>query len=116
MIVTLGEAADNKEEIAEEILGSKVADGPAAETWLSSEDKFGRNELGNCEAWDAMADRMGPEPIVVETGLRVFPTAPTREEAAAETLADTVPEGPTAEIWDRREDRIGCAETGRSDA
>jgi hypothetical protein len=32
LIVTLGEAADNKEEIAEEILGSKVADDPAAET------------------------------------------------------------------------------------
>lgn len=63
-----------------------------------------------------MADKIGPEPIVAEPGLRVFATAPAREDAAADTLAGTVLEGPTAETWDRREDRIGCAEMGRSDA
>ena len=47
LTVTLGEAADNNAETATEILGSRVADGPAAETTLSSEDRVGRNELGS---------------------------------------------------------------------
>jgi hypothetical protein len=63
-----------------------------------------------------MADKRGPEPIVVETGSRVFARASARDEAAADTLAGKVPEGPTAETWDRSEDKMGCAEMGRSDA
>lgn len=93
----LGEAADNNAEICTEILGSRVADGPAAEITLSSEERVGRNELGSCEAWDAIAEMRGPEPRVVGIGVRVLSTAPARDEAAAEILAATVPEGPAAE-------------------
>lgn len=50
LIVTLGEAADKNAEISREMLGSRVADGLAAEITLSSEERVGRNELGSCEA------------------------------------------------------------------
>lgn len=51
-----------------------------------------------------------------ESGLRVFPTAPAMDVTASETLGATVPEGPTAETCDRRDDKVGRAETGSNDA
>ena len=115
LIVTLGEAADNNAEICTEILGSRVADGPAAKITLSSEERVGRNALGSCEAWVAIAEMIGPGPIVVGIGLRVLSMTPARDEAAAETLGGTVPEGPADEILLRSDDKTGCTETGRSD-
>ena len=116
MFVTLGEAADNNEETADEMLGSRVADGPATETWLSSEERTGCNEPGSCDVCDAIADRAEPSPTIDEAGVRVLLTAPARDETAADMLGATVPEGPAADTWESSVDRTGWAETGRSDA
>lgn len=45
------------EEMAEDKLGARVAEGPAAVTWESNEEMTGRKELGNAVANE---DRTGP--------------------------------------------------------
>lgn len=116
LTLALGDAADNNEEIAEEMRGSEVAEGPAAETWLSSEETAVCREAGRLDALDAIDVRAEPAATVSDTGLRVLPTAPARDVTAAETLGATVPEGPAAETWDRSEDRTGWTDTGSSEA
>lgn len=50
LTLELEEAADNNEETAEEMRGSKVAEGPAAETWLSIDATAVCKETGRLDA------------------------------------------------------------------
>jgi hypothetical protein len=116
LMLTPEGTADNNDETADDMVGSNVADGPAAETWLTREERIGRKELGSCVACDWIAERIGRAPMVAETGFRVLSTAPAKDKTADETLAANVPEGPTADTWDNSELKAGWAETGSSDA
>jgi hypothetical protein len=102
------------------MLAANVPEGPTADTWDNSELKAGWAETGTSDAWDLIDDKIAPAPAALPptVGAREVdcPAPANKDEAADDRLGASVPDGPTADTCERRDESNGRIELGRFDA